>query len=241
MKPSTFQAFQAHAKSCYPNECCGILLLVGKSEQYRACENTHAQGKDAFRIDPQVFATLEDEGAIIGICHSHPDASSQPSNHDLAMCEASKLPWHILSWPEGDLRTITPTGETPPLLNRPFVHGVWDCYAQVKDWYQLELGIELPEFERADGWWEGEQELYLDNYAGAGFSPIPDSDLQSGALQVGDVILMQIQAPRVNHAAVYIGNGMIQHHLYGRLSRRDVYGGYWQRNTRLIVRRECYL
>jgi proteasome lid subunit RPN8/RPN11 len=233
MKPSSLLAFRQHADQCYPNECCGVLLMVGKSEQYRPCDNTHEQVQDAFRIDPQSFAALEDEGTIIGICHSHPDASSQPSSHDLAMCEASKLPWHILSWPEADLRTVVPTGEMPPLLNRPFVHGVWDCYAQVKDWYKLELGVTLPEFERTDGWWEGDQELYLDNYANAGFSPIAEDQMQ-----IGDVILMQIQAPRVNHAAVYIGNNMIQHHLYGRLSRRDVYGGYWQRNTRLIVRKD---
>lgn len=42
------------------------------------------------------------------------------------MCVASGLPCYILSWPEGDLRTITPAGNTP-LLGRPFVHGAWDC------------------------------------------------------------------------------------------------------------------
>lgn len=233
MNQSSLSAFKIHAANTYPYECCGVLLLVGKLEQYLPCINTHPNHKEAFRIDPLRYSELDEKGTIIGICHSHPDASSQPSNHDLAMCEASKLPWHILSWPEGDLRTITPSGEIPPLLNRPFVHGVWDCYAQVKDWFLLERGLVLPEFERDDGWWEGDAELYLDNYQHAGFASIDANE----PLQIGDVILMQIQAPRVNHAAVYIGNDQIQHHLYGRLSRRDIYGGYWRRNTRLVVRK----
>jgi len=60
---------------------------------------------------------------------------------------------------------------------------------------------------------------------------------------------MQVRAPVANHAGVLLGeaglseasdlspvaNGMI-HHLYGRLSDRTVYGGYWRECTRLIVR-----
>jgi cell wall-associated NlpC family hydrolase len=34
-----------------------------------------------------------------------------------------------------------------------------------------------------------------------------------------------------NHIAVYIGNEMILHHGHGRLSRRDIYGGFWQKHT----------
>ncbi|WP_043946890.1 NlpC/P60 family protein, partial [Ralstonia solanacearum] len=41
----------------------------------------------------------------------------------------------------------------------------------------------------------------------------------------GDVILMQVRAPVPNHAAVYLGGVQMLHHLHGRLSSRDVYGG----------------
>ena len=60
---------------------------------------------------------------------------------------------------------------------------------------------------------------------------------------------MAVRAPVANHAGVYLGtsglaeapdlhtvpNAMLQH-LYGRLSDRVVYGGYWQECTRAIVR-----
>jgi len=60
---------------------------------------------------------------VIAIVHSHPDATTQPSELDKAQCDATLLPWHIVSWPEGDLCTIQPRGELP-LVGRPFVLGV---------------------------------------------------------------------------------------------------------------------
>lgn len=111
-----------------------------------------------------------------------------------------------------------PKGDDP-IIGRPFVHGVWDCYGLIRDWYRQERGIELPNFERADGWWEQGENLYIDNYAAAGFVA------HDAELQPGDVILMQYQASVVNHAGVYIGDGMMLHHLYGQSARVVPYGG----------------
>jgi proteasome lid subunit RPN8/RPN11 len=230
MHPILLQAFSLHAQSTYPQECCGLIVQQANKACYLPCTNVSTHKTDEFEISAKEYAAAEDQGDIIGICHSHPDTTSKPSQRDIAMCEASSLPWHIMSWPEGDLRSIVPIGEASPLVGRPFVHGVWDCYSCVRDWYKETKHIILPNFERKDGWWEGEEELYLDNFAKAGFAEVNDQ------LQVGDVFLMQIQSKRVNHAAVYVGDGKVLHHLYGRLSRNDVYGGYWQRNTRMIVR-----
>ncbi|MGI2201007.1 C40 family peptidase [Shewanella baltica] len=234
MHPTLLHAFTQHAANCYPNECCGLIIQQGNKPCYVPCDNKATNKADEFVIDPLQYAAIEEQGQIIGICHSHPDASTAPSQRDIAMCEASGLPWHILSWPDGDLRSMVPKGERQPLLSRPFVHGVWDCYSCVRDWYHDVQSILLPDFERQDGWWEGEQELYLDNFAKAGF--VAQTKINLADLQIGDGILMQIQSQRVNHAAVYVGEGKILHHLYGRLSRYDIYGGYWQRNTRVIVR-----
>jgi cell wall-associated NlpC family hydrolase len=52
----------------------------------------------------------------------------------------------------------------------------------------------------------------------------------------GDCFLMQVASPVPNHAAVYLGDGLILHHLQGRLSSRDVYGGYWQKVTTHVLR-----
>ena len=52
--------------------------------------------------------------------------------------------------------------------------------------------------------------------------------------------LMQLQSPLPNHAAIYIGDGQILHHLQGRLSSRDLYGldSYYGKSTACVLRHE---
>lgn len=110
-----------------------------------------------------------------------------------------------------------------------------DCYTLIKDWYERERGVVLPDFERHDNWWnDGHSNLYMDHFREAGFEPVG----QYPELEVGDVILMQIRSKNgvPNHAGVYVGDGMILHHMYGRLSCKAIYGGILRDYTRLVVR-----
>jgi cell wall-associated NlpC family hydrolase len=100
----------------------------------------------------------------------------------------------------------------------------------VRDYYKRACGIELLDFEREELWWERGGDLYLQNFERAGFVEV------GASLREHDVILMQVASSKVNHSAVYVGGGVILQHLMGRLSSRDVYGGYWQKCTRKAIR-----
>ena len=50
------------------------------------------------------------------------------------------------------------------------------------------------------------------------------------------MIVMQINANVPNHAGVYLGDGLLGHHLYGRLSSKDVYGQFYRERTTHIMR-----
>ncbi|WP_255364477.1 C40 family peptidase [Luteibacter sp. UNC138MFCol5.1] len=130
---------------------------------------------------------------------------------------------------------IEPTGYEAPLVGRTWAHGVLDCWALCRDWYARERGVLLPDPPRADGWWDdGASDLYGDDaMREAGFRRIDLRDITEG-----DLILMQIRSKNLvpNHAAIYLGDSLILHHLDGRLSSRDVYGGYWQEVTRSVWR-----
>lgn len=221
-------AIRAHAAREYPRECCGLIVDDAGTQTYYAARNL-AAGAEHFVLDPEDWAHAEDNFTIRCVVHSHPDESANPSMADRVMCERSGLPWLIIGWPNGALRWCMPDGFRAPLIGREFAHGTLDCYSIVRDYYGWEMGIEIPDFERRDGWWETDDELYLRNFEAAGFVEVQD-------LQPHDGILMQVLSNRVNHAAVYLGENIMLHHLYGRLSCRDVYGGYWQRHTRKIVR-----
>ena len=43
-------------------------------------------------------------------------------------------------------------------------------------------------------------------------------------------------SPGLNHVGVYVGEQRLLHHVKGRLSSRDIWGGYYQKNTGRIVR-----
>jgi proteasome lid subunit RPN8/RPN11 len=224
-------AILGHALAESPRECCGLLVDTQNGRIYVACRNLADNPHQHFQIDHEDFARAEDLGEIAAIVHSHPFAGVQPSEADKVACEDSGLPWVIVNPQIEAFNIIEPSGYQAPLIGRPFVYGVLDCYSLVVDYYQRELGITLPYYVRDDayGWWERGQDLYADRFGEAGFVEVQDP-------QPGDVILMQIQSDVANHAAVYLGGNVILHHLVKQLSRRDSYGGYWQKHTRHILR-----
>ncbi len=241
MNPDTRAAAISHALAAYPKESCGLVIIHDGVEEYYACRNIALTKSEHFVLSPEDYADAEDRGEITAVVHSHPDASPKPSEADRVSCERSGLPWFIYAIHRdvvtGDLSmggeyAWEPNGYEAPLVGREFAYGTLDCLELIRDYYQRELGITLPEYEHRDGWWDRGETLYMDRIAAAGFEPIV------GKPQKGDLILMQIRSKTPNHAGVYLGDGLFLHHLYGRLSSRDVYGGYWAEVTRQIVRRK---
>ncbi|MGB7645054.1 MAG: Mov34/MPN/PAD-1 family protein [Pseudomonas fluorescens] len=241
MNKTNLAAIARHAVADYPHECCGLLIRERHKRVYVPCRNTASTPSEHFRLAPEDYAAAEERGDILAVVHSHPDCPATPSEADRVACEASGLPWHIVEVrtdDDGQVRTgewasCTPNGYQAPLIGRAFAHGVHDCLSIILDYYRRELGIELGDYPREDGWWDKGGNLYLDNLPAAGF-------VQVSQLQQGDIVLMQIRSPVPNHAAIYLADGVLQsepehypapgsilHHLYGRDSKRDTYGGYW--------------
>lgn len=239
MNEQTKKDAVAHAISVYPEESCGLVAVIKGKEVYRPCINRAVSRSEHFVIAGEDWAAIEDEGEITAVVHSHPDAPSNPSQADKVQCENTELPWYIISIGRQpgeelklhDMACVTPSGYEAPLVGRQFVHGVLDCYGLIRDWYKRNLGIELTNYQRTDGWWERGENLYMKNFEAEGFYPVPESEMRRG-----DMIVMQVMAKEPNHAGVYLGDGLFMHHVYGRLSSRDVYGGLWREATRVILR-----
>lgn len=244
MNETTKNAIADHALAEYPRECVGFIVDTGNGEAYLPCTNRATKPEEDLSVSGQDYAQAEDMGRITAFVHSHPGMPARPSGADRSMCERSEIGrWVIVSLgvqQDGsigidDWCEFGPTGYVAPLIGRQFVHGVHDCYDLIKSYYLLERGVELPEFERPDGWWDdGKSNLYLDNFAAAGFVDMG----QEAELQRGDVLLMQIRSKNgvPNHAGIYLGDGVLLHHMYGRLSGRTVWGGMWAHSLRTVLR-----
>lgn len=232
MMKRTLAAMQRHAMADYPNEAVGIVISSGGAELYIPCTNTAEAPRFGFALSPEEYAAAEDKGEILFICHSHPDDSSKPTEHDKIMCEASGHPWIILGLHKDPIfelhepETLLPCGYRAPLIGRPFIHGVLDCYSLIKDYLDWEMNVMLPEYDRKNNWWaDGKLDLYREHMEEHSV-PVSFTDLRKG-----DIILMQIRAPVTNHSGVYLGDGTMLHHMYSMLSMRVPYGGTWLEKT----------
>lgn len=231
VKP-VLSAVLKHALQTPERECCGLVVVPYGHPIYRPCRNI-AESSTEFVIHPEDYVKCEREG-IVAVVHSHLHNSPEPSMADLVGCEKTGLPWLIVALPSGSYKQIEPVEFKAPLIGRPFVAGVLDCFSLARDYYALQ-GIEVPDFQRTAAWWDkGEDLLTPENFQKAGFRVVTN-----GSLEKDDGIIMQNGATNVpNHVAVYLGDGLMLHHSGNALSCRTPYGGYWQKNTNFIVRHE---
>ena len=233
LPPSIKEQILQHAQAEQPKECCGVVCVVKGRRRYFPCRNLAATPDEHFVMDPLDYAEAEDQGEVVAVIHSHPVSNPKPSEADLVACEKTGVPWHIINPLTEEWGYCEPSGHQLPYVGRQFAFGVVDCYTLVRDWYAREYGIQLRDYDRRDRFWEHGENLYMDNFANEGFSEIPVADVQPG-----DLILMNVCSLVPNHAAIYLGDQLILHHVQQRLSSRDVYGGYYWKNTACALRHE---
>jgi proteasome lid subunit RPN8/RPN11 len=221
------------AQAGFPQEVCGLVAVVKGRRRYFPCKNLAETPHEHFVLDPLDYAAVEDKGEIVAVVHSHPTTNPAPSAADRVACEKSGLPWYVVNPKTKGWGYCQPEGFELPYVGREFVFGLVDCYSLCRDWYGREFGLNLKDYDRRDQFWERGENLYLDNFANEGFREVPVAELQRG-----DAILMQIESPLPNHAAIYLGDQMILHHAQGRLSSRDLYGSYYVKSTAKALRHE---
>ena len=242
-------AIKKHCHDEHPRESCGVLV----NNEYIPCKNT-AKGLGFFEIDPREYAKAEDIGKIQAIVHSHSlDGSVMPSEVDKAQMALHEIPWIITNGNE--LKIHQPTDYTAPLLGREYYHGLQDCYSLCRDYYHRECDIRLSDYVRDDRWWElkDNPSLYLDNFKREGFVEI---DPAITPMQKHDAILCRVgRTEHVNHAVIFLGDGqlnseqtpsvvgdnIILHHPYGRLSVREIWGEMWAKRAVVYLRHKSLI
>ena len=208
-----------HAKDQDPKEAVGLLLNVKGKQRYYPCQNLAITNHQEFILNPEDYVKADNLGEIIGIFHSHPITPPTPSQADRISCEHSNLPWYIVNPKTEKWADLHPEGYKPELCGRPWVWGVTDCWSLVRDWYKKEKNIDLIDYERSMTPQQFLENPLFEKYAkDTGFRELENDEPP----KVGDVLLMSIMHPTLNHVAIFLGD-MVLHHLADRLSCKEPY------------------
>lgn len=204
----------AQAAEAYPLEGVWLITKAG----CRQVENTHENPEKFFSVSEADSRKAMSEG-LLAVVHSHPDGHAAPSASDMQSQINTAVPWGVLSTDGVASSRIAWWGKgvpKPPLVGRKFRHGVSDCYSLIKDYYEINKGIELPEFPRDWEWWEKGQNLFLEGFPKAGFVRIDESEARPG-----DVWLAQIHTETVCHGGILLEDDLILHQICSRRAVDD--------------------
>lgn len=193
-----------------PNEeICGLILKDGSVFQ---CKNISNNKGVHYLIDPREIQSVQDN--IYCTYHSHPYTTSIPSKEDELIAKKIGLSGLIFSLKDYSFCFYSPDNSPIPLLGRPFILGTLDCIELVRDYYKLNLNIEIPNkdfydlrllsfFEMPLSKYNTEENegIMKDYFVSIGFSEVNN-------LMINDVLLFKEKniIPAC-HAMIYIGNG----------------------------------
>jgi proteasome lid subunit RPN8/RPN11 len=217
------EEIQEQFKKYYPREGCGVLAVSKGELKWFPCDNV-ATDQDDFIIDSRQYLDIAKRYDIVGIVHSHPDSSCEPSEADIKACNAIGKPYYIFSYPEMEMHLLEPQRDTKPLYGREYEFGVTDCFEAMRDYLQTQ-NIEIPAraaFE--DDWWERGLDYFTDEVIkDYGYSRV------EGNMQENDVLIFTVRSVVGNHCGVYLGDDIFYHHAENRLSCRENLYPFWKK------------
>lgn len=205
--PEHAETIRQEAVAAFPNEAVWLITKKG----CKLVKNVADDPTQFFEVAPKDLQKAKAAG-LLAVVHSHVNGQHYPSEADLASQFKSRVPWGLLTTDGVGSSEIRWWGSTNPeqvedLEGRTFCHGASDCYALVKDYYLVKLGIKLPEFPRGWRWWDT-QNLLEEGFPVAGFSEVKDAPREH------DVWLASFndREGKLNHCGVLLDNDLTHHH-----------------------------
>ena len=227
------EAIEKHFQEWYPKEACGVLVAIKGKKEWIPCDNV-SEDKDNFIIDSKQYIAASRKGDIVGIVHSHPDASAEASETDIKYCNAIGIPYYIFSYPDMELNVVQPERAKKSLYGREYEFGIRDCFEALRDWLEKENIFIPPREPFEDDWWNNNLDYFTDeiieNY---GYAPV------DGNMKPNDVIIFKINASVGNHCGVYLGDDVFFHHAENRISCRENLYPFWKQHISGVYRHEA--
>ena len=123
LSPEQLRAIERAAEAAYPEEACGLLVGRSRPDEGYCVSAVEASANVAepprtrrFEVDPKLRLRLERElrespESVVGVYHSHPNGSAEPSETDRSMIFEPDMIWLITAVADG--RAGATTGWQP--------------------------------------------------------------------------------------------------------------------------------
>ena len=219
------EEIEKHFSDWYPAEGCGVLAVQKGKVKWFPCTNV-AFNEEDFIIDSKEYLQVSRNADIIGIVHSHPDVSCEPTESDIKYCNATKLNYYIFSYPSMEMYLLEPKLQEKPLIGRQYEFGVNDCFEALRDYLETKNIIIPPRALFEDNWWSKDG---LNYFCDEIISTYNHKNVTGQNLQENDVLTFTIESHVPNHCAVYIGNDLMFHHAMHRISCRENLYPFWKK------------
>ena len=219
------EATEAHALEAFPEEALGAVFGSRDRPLYRPVKEVADDSRAGFRVEAAVLRRMEAvHGALLALVHTRSSTAGEgkdadpllfiPSAAEMRAQAALAVPFGVVVCNRSrcvDRFWFGDQCPTLPLLDRPFRHGVTDCYSLARDWYRTRRGVLLPDYPREWNWWVAGLDMYGTGFGEAGFLRIDPGDAREG-----DSVLFRIRSKVPNHAAVLLDGGWMLHHTAAR-------------------------
>jgi proteasome lid subunit RPN8/RPN11 len=224
-----------HAESYPETEVCGFIFLNNDlTVSIERAKNESKTPGESFLVSPSRFINRTLSKRVLGLYHSHPKSSENPSSQDISMSEEMGIPYLIYSLITKNFYLYYPESYSPEsLIGRPYVKGFFECTCVFKDYFYENLGINITKWN--ENYWlpEGDRE------ANSLLLEILDKKLkkvQKEKIKKHDVILFEVKKGKRFHVGMYCGNDNFMHQVSGTLSQEQVLDNRWQSKIKEVYR-----
>ena len=224
MNFSIKQKVKDHALRDAPNEACGFISVNSFGDvTVLPCENMARNKTNRFAIDPRKNIEAEKLGHVAAFYHSHcsdilDKSVDRFSSEDLDTSYESCIPALLYVQASDSWHYSQPTTYEPaPLLGRPFVGGIWDCYSIVRDYHKMNNKVSMGYYFPPDNPSSMCNFGYEENLSKENFHEI---DLAEAT--TGDVFLFKIRSNFINHCGVYLGDNQFIHQPLNSISTESM-------------------
>lgn len=199
-----------HALSDTSRESCGIFIVNGENPagQFLNLNNLNLQANNHFSLNEPLFFEHYLKKEILCLFHSHVIDGPEPSQLDIYTSRSLSIPSLIFSTQSKDFYLYIPENyKPPPLKSRAFIPILQDCIAFVRDFYLLNLDINL--YKIIENWSRPRKEPndYLIDNVSKHFVEIDFKDRK-----YGDLVIFTPSDDNLYHVGVVDDDDHIYHH-----------------------------